>query len=100
MVKKHSPPSRVLSEGGVWLESIPLRLAFRAREGVVVWLGNIPLRLAFEAREGCGWKASPLRLALRAREGVVVWLGNIPLRLTFRVREGQPYLKKLSEQIE
>ncbi len=35
----------------MWLERVaPLR----AREGVVVWLGEIPLRLAFRAREGGG----------------------------------------------
>ena len=38
MVKKHSPPSRVLSEGGVWLESIapPSRISREGGSGGVV----------------------------------------------------------------
>jgi hypothetical protein len=38
--KGNAPPSRILSEGGVWwsvvgsgIDKVPLRLAFRAREG-------------------------------------------------------------------
>jgi hypothetical protein len=34
---------------GVEIEAMRM---FRVREGVVVWLGDIPLRLAFRAREG------------------------------------------------
>ncbi len=77
----------------VWLETIPLCLAFQAREGVV-WLGNISLRLMFRVREGGSVvrKHPPLsRVSSEGGGGVVgkvVWLGNIPLRLTFRVREG------------
>jgi hypothetical protein len=61
----------------VWLGNIPLRLAFRAREGVVVWLGNIALRLAFEAREGGGCvdkkkTPSPSRISSEGGGGGVV----------------------------
>jgi hypothetical protein len=82
-----------------------LRLAFGAREGVVVcriwskgggWrllIGGKPLLLMFGAREGvlvvCQQRKYPL-LVFRAREGVLVVCQQRkhPLLLMFRVREG------------
>jgi len=90
----------------------PLRLAFGAREGVMVVVcrrRNYSLRLAFGAREGVvmvSTEGTPPRLAFQAREGVVVVDGretplsrilsegggggrrNYSLRLTFGAREG------------
>ena len=101
LIKINIPPSRVSSEGEdvvvVWRHRFgkhPLRLAFQAREGVVVLLENTLLRLTFRARRGGGMvgKHPPLSRVLSEGGGGVVgkvaWLGNIPLRLTFRVREG------------
>ena len=62
--EKLPPPSRVSSEGGggdggsgVSTEETPLRLVFRAREGVVMVVvvcrqKETPLRLTFQVREG------------------------------------------------
>ena len=58
--EREIPPSRVLSEGGVVVGRKSLRLAFRAREGLV---------------EGGGWQVvgrQNLPLAFRARVVVVV----------------------------
>ena len=63
---------------GATKRKAPLRLAFRAREGVVM-------------EGGCHEKA-PLRLAFGARKGVVVEgvpkREKAPLRLVFGAREG------------
>jgi hypothetical protein len=86
----------------------PLRLAFRAREGIGWWRDNHLSRVSsegrtrevvegrqpppsrFRTREGVGWwwRETPPRLAFRAREGVGWWWRDNPLRLTFRAREG------------
>jgi len=66
------PPSHVSSEGGGWRGCVnqePLRLAIRAREGLVAMhrQKRHPLRLAFRAREG-------VEAATRRREGPFVVL--------------------------
>ncbi len=77
------PPSRVSSEGEdvvvVWRHRFvigkhPLRLAFQAREGVVVLLENTPLRLTFRARRGggvVGKHPPPSRVSSEGGGGVV-----------------------------
>jgi len=101
------PPSHVSSEGGGWRGCIdlePLRLAIRAREGLVMHRQKKhPLRLAFRAREGwrvCRQKKDPLCLVFRAREG---WSGvgvltEYPLRLVIRAREGTEGVQRHDEE--
>ena len=81
--KETPPPSRVSSEGG-WrgcVDREPLRLAIRAREGLVVAWWRVdrrnppPSRVSSEGGvDGvCRQKKPPLRLAFRAREGLAWW---------------------------
>jgi hypothetical protein len=87
------PPSRISSEGGGGgrvLTENPSVLQFVRGGGLVVIRRQkkYPLRLAFRARGGVLTK--PLRLAQIVREGSVVICRQkkYPLCLAFRVREG------------
>ncbi len=78
------PPSHISSEGG------RSRLAFRAREGVVMWLENIPSVSHFErGRVMVMWEeeTSPLSRASSEGGGSDV-VGKHPLLLALRAREG------------
>jgi hypothetical protein len=85
-----SPLSRASSEGGDVVGKCPLRLTFRAREGVAMWVENVPSVSHFERGRGGDVDGKyPLRLALRAREDDGdVGRGNIPSALCFERGRG------------
>jgi hypothetical protein len=89
--QRKPPPSRNSSEGGVdggvSTKETPLRLAFRAREGlVVVRQKKPPLHLTFRAREGCVDRENPSILQFERGRGWWWYVDkrNPPLCLTFR----------------
>ncbi len=74
MTEESPLPSCISSEGGGEVGGKPLRLAFRAREGVEVVDGRETPPSCNLSKEGVVYRQRnhPLRLAFRARKGVKV----------------------------